>query len=357
MSNTLNRGSSISWGDMTMTAKDTTSRMWVVLTFGEDRQHAGNAGYDDVPDKWYSYDSYVANHRQISSGHCLLICNRERALGIARIKKIDEEPSTRVLQRCSKCQGTGIKKRLTKQPLYRCKNGHEFEEPVRENVSCTKYTARFTGTFEPFTEVFGRDFLRQGCPRYGDQNAMQEFEYLRMAAAFRDRFPKAANVIANFLENRYPMPEAADEDQDSEASGYAPTPGDERQQLFRQIRARRGQQAFREELRARYGDRCAVSGCGILEVLEAAHIRPYRGNLDNHVENGLLLRADLHTLFDLDLIGIEPFTLTVHLHPDVSRGEYQQLHGSALSCSNGSRPSQEALLIRWEAFKKRQQMA
>jgi putative restriction endonuclease len=88
--------------------------------------------------------------------------------------------------------------------------------------------------------------------------------------------------------------------------------------------------------------------------LEAAHIRPYRGFLDNHVENGLLLRADLHTLFDLDLIGIEPFTLTVHLNPAVSRGEYQRLHGCALSCSDGNRPSQEALLMRWEAFKKRE---
>ena len=86
-----------------------------------------------------------------------------------------------------------------------------------------------------------------------------------------------------------------------------PTQGDERERLFRQIRARRGQRVFREKLRARYGDRCAVCGCNVLDVLEAAHIRPYRGDLDNHVENGLLLR---HTQFDLDLI---------------SQGEYQRL--------------------------------
>jgi HNH endonuclease len=35
-----------------------------------------------------------------------------------------------------------------------------------------------------------------------------------------------------------------------------------------------------------------------LDILEAAHISPYRGEEDNHPENGLLLRADLHTLFD-----------------------------------------------------------
>jgi putative restriction endonuclease len=336
-----------------MTGTDAPSRMWVVLTFGEDRQHAGNAGYDDVPDKWYSYDSYVANHRQISAGHCLLICNKERALGIARIKKINEEPSTRVLQRCPQCQGTGIKKRLTKQPLFRCKDGHEFEEPFLENAGCTKYTAHFTGTFKPFTELFGRDFLRQGCPRYSDQSAMQEFDFSRMETVFRNAFPETASVLAEFLSGRYPMADAAEEGRNSEASDYVPTQGDERERLFRQIRARRGQQAFRENLRARYGDRCSVSGCDILDVLEAAHIRPYRGDLDNHVENGLLLRADLHTLFDLDLIGIEPSTLIVHLHPDVNRGAYEELLGCVLSCSSGNRPSEEALMIRWEAFKKR----
>lgn len=85
-------------------------------------------------------------------------------VGIARIMRIDEEPSTRVLQRCPECQGSGIKKRLTKKPLYRCKNEHEFEQAVRENASCTKYTAHFAGAFKPFTEVFGRDFPTK-CPQ------------------------------------------------------------------------------------------------------------------------------------------------------------------------------------------------
>ena len=59
--------------------------------------------------------------------------------------------------------------------------------------------------------------------------------------------------------------------------------------------------------------RCMVSGCQLVDLLEAAHIRPYRGENDNHPSNGLLLRADLHTLFDLDLLGIDPETLLVRL--------------------------------------------
>lgn len=335
-----------------VTDKSAPDRTWVVLTFGEDRQHAGNVGYDDAPEKWYSYDSFVANHRQIAADDYLILCDKVRALGVARVSRIDEEPATRLLQRCPECGDTGIKKRSTKEPAYRCKKGHEFEKPVSENASCTKYTAHFGGTFKPFVELFGRNFLRQGCPRYSDQAAMQEFEFALMETEFRTRFPQAVHLIAGFNTGPYIQAEIA-ADVPSDNSAYKPTESDEREQILRQIRARRGQQAFRNELRTRYGDRCLVSGCEVLHVLEAAHIRPYRGEPDNHSDNGLLLRADIHTLFDLDLIGIEPQSLTVHFHPEVKGEEYTGLDGRVLFYSSDNRPCEKALEVRWKAFKKR----
>ncbi len=47
-----------------------------------------------------------------------------------------------------------------------------------------------------------------------------------------------------------------------------------------------------------YGGRCAVTNCDIEDVLEAAHISPYNGPSTDQVYNGLLLRTDIHTLFD-----------------------------------------------------------
>jgi putative restriction endonuclease len=94
-----------------------------------------------------------------------------------------------------------------------------------------------------------------------------------------------------------------------------------------------------------------ISGCLVLQVLEAAHIRPHRGQRDNHPENGLLLRADLHTLFDLDLLGIEPSTLTVHLHQEADTGEDKSFHGRMVCCSAGQRPSAQALRTRWKIFR------
>lgn len=133
--------------------------------------------------------------------------------------------------------------------------------------------------------------------------------------------------------------------------GYTPKEGDRRAIIQRQIRERRGQQGFRNDLRKRYGDRCLVTGCAVLDVLEAAHIRPYRGEEDHHVENGLILRSDVHTLFDLNLLGIDPESLSVRLHPTV-KGDpyYASIEGKSLGCKPDCRPSVDALKARYAEF-------
>jgi len=338
---------------MSATSKKSTARLWLVLTFGDERQYAGNAGYEDAPGKWYSYDSFVANHRQVTVGDCVILCDKSRVRGIARIENIATESSTRMLQRCPVCQDTGIKRRKTKQPEYRCNKGHEFQKPTRENASCVKYTAHFGDTFTPFAEEFGRDFLRQGCPRFSDQLAMQEYDFSRMEGVFRNTFPAAVSLISTFVDASYLPPEAAETNGDTHQAGYIPTGLDDRDKVLREIRARRGQQGFRDALRVRYGDQCMISRCKVLHVLEAAHIRPYRGEADNHPENGLLLRADLHTLFDLNLLGIHPLTMAVHFHPDIHSAEYVEFQGRPVSFAGHKRPSQRALKMRWELFERR----
>jgi hypothetical protein len=136
---------------------------------------------------------------------------------------------------------------------------------------------------------------------------------------------------------------------------FRPQKGDSRKIIERQIKERRGQQPFRNELRKRYGDQCLITGCTVLAVLEAAPIKPYRREEDNHPENGLLLRADIHTLFDLNLLGVDPERLRVQLHPDLTKdAHYGRLHGQALRCESAQRPSQEALKMRYKLFLKRE---
>src|SRR5258705_4430106 len=68
--------------------------------------------------------------------------------------------------------------------------------------------------------------------------------------------------------------------------------------IFRQINLRRGQPEVRKKLLAAYSGRCAITDCNCSYALEAAHIYPYGGADTNHVQNGILLRSDIHTLFD-----------------------------------------------------------
>lgn len=135
---------------------------------------------------------------------------------------------------------------------------------------------------------------------------------------------------------------------------YFPIPGDRRQVVMHQIRVRRGQHQFRQALRMRYGDKCMITGCQLLDIIEAAHISPYRGNGDNHPENGLLLRADLHTLFDLHLLGINPESLQVQFHPAALATGYDSWGGKTLLYSE-AQPSQAALESRWRLFQIRLQ--
>lgn len=147
-------------------------------------------------------------------------------------------------------------------------------------------------------------------------------------------------------------PEEADRDITSVDGQYVPGEVDGRPIVERQLRERRGQQKFRNALRRRYGDRCLVTGCPILDVLEAAHISPYRAGDDHNPLNGLLLRTDIHTLFDLNLLGIEPEQLRVTLHPKIT-AEYRAIAGKKITCSASKRPSDAALKKRYTEFCRR----
>ncbi|MFO1044037.1 MAG: HNH endonuclease signature motif containing protein [Planctomycetaceae bacterium] len=127
---------------------------------------------------------------------------------------------------------------------------------------------------------------------------------------------------------------------------------DERERRLREIVERRGQPEFRSKLIAAYGSRCAVTGCDAPAALEAAHIVPYTGPQSNHVTNGLLLRADIHTLFDLNLIGIDPDELTISVAPTIQATVYAELQGRKLyqPVNSHEAPNQEALTQRWKKF-------
>ncbi len=128
---------------------------------------------------------------------------------------------------------------------------------------------------------------------------------------------------------------------------------DARKRVIREIVARQGQAGFRAALLEAHSGRCAITGFDAPDALEAAHLYPYRGPESNVVTNGLLLRSDIHTLFDLRLLAIDPVTRTIVLSKLVAGTQYEALSGSRVAepAEAWQRPDQEALESIWLDFR------
>jgi hypothetical protein len=128
---------------------------------------------------------------------------------------------------------------------------------------------------------------------------------------------------------------------------------DGRTRIIGSIIRRLGQQSFRRKLISAYNARCVLTRCKTIWVLEAAHITPYRGVRTNAVANGLLLRADVHTLFDLALISIEPSKFVARVSTLLEGSHYEELDGRqpTLPKKLAHHPSAAALEYHYRLFR------
>ena len=122
--------------------------------------------------------------------------------------------------------------------------------------------------------------------------------------------------------------------------------------IWSQIVRRQGQGLFRKQLLRAYQSKCCMTETSDVAVLDAAHITPYDGPSTSTVNNGLLLRTDLHTLFDLGLLGIEPTTFSIMVHESIEEPEYRALHGKTLRLpsSEADCPGLEYLESKWAEY-------
>jgi len=117
----------------------------------------------------------------------------------------------------------------------------------------------------------------------------------------------------------------------------APAESDRRFGAEYLARGRLGQGAFRVLVTDAYLRKCAITGEKTLPVLEAAHIKPYALEGPHSVRNGILLRSDLHKLFDLGYVTVTPtlrLEVSSRLKTEWENGrEYYAYHGKELRCT------------------------
>lgn len=114
--------------------------------------------------------------------------------------------------------------------------------------------------------------------------------------------------------------------------------------------ARPAQAKFRIAVCAAYAGKCALSGTGVLSALEAAHVEPFRSGGVDHISNGVLLRADLHRLFDFGHLAFELVGSRLIARFSQSCGDdYRDLAGGTLVVPlDGPEPS--AFARTWSDF-------
>jgi putative restriction endonuclease len=119
------------------------------------------------------------------------------------------------------------------------------------------------------------------------------------------------------------------------------------------VQPRLGQGIFRVSVIEAYRRACAVTGEHSLPALEAAHIRPYSEGGEHRVSNGLLLRSDIHRLFDQGYVTVTPdyrFEVGRRLKDDFENGRsYYPLRGQKLSVPPNPKERPDPRLLDWHS--------
>jgi hypothetical protein len=291
-------------------------------------------GYDDRPEEYYTYDSNVGNSRNVSVGDLIFVRGNDFVIGFGQIESIHTRPGTKELRRCPKCAGNP-EARKVRTPKWRCtKCSFEFDdsELVIEKVKVIQSTASYSNTWIDANLPMTRQEAFEFQATNDGQSAIRQIEPSRISEFILKLQGTATNIEV-----------LASEVPDLILGGTS----------ISVVKRRRGQQEFRLALIKKYGESCFVSGAQPACVLEAAHISPFSLHESHSLSGGLLLRRDLHTLFDRHLLRINPESWTVETAPQIQKYEsYRALHLKKLHPNLTTPPDKNLIATHFESSKK-----
>lgn len=308
-------------------AQQQNPRAWSFLVIEEDRKtFRGNTGYDDLIGSHYSFDSRVPHHADVKTGDLALIRDSDYAYGVGWIRVVDRHPGLKQVNHCTNpaCQKTDLSYRTTMFPPYRCGAcGKTFEIPDIEMVPVAQYRADYRDTwqlFDPFVPlaVFEPTYLQKAV-----QNSIRPLDLLALRSIL-DGYGATGSGWwdIHFLDDSF-------------------IPGGQKEG---KTKTRVGQERFRQEMLDRFGESCAICGPQPRPALDAAHLYSYAKDPKHDPRGGLLLRRDLHSLFDSGLLSIDPTSWTIEISPSLAAWpQLTALHGQPLKVLPELRPNPQYL--------------
>ena len=287
----------------------------------ENRSAASGKVYDDALEFRYVYDSKVPNHKNVREGDFVLIRDNSILLGSAVIRKIESYEADKVMTYCPNCGSTRIT--FKSDGLWRCDGnclGRDKLKPekrlYKNPPQRTERVQRFIAYYgDTWTELIGaagietfKELSKKG--RYNRQNSIVALDTAKVLDWLEHLNTAGIRLL--------PLGDAHGVPVDPRG-GFT----------MRTVRARKGQPQFRQQLLNRFGNMCAFTGACHTAALDAAHLYSYAREGEHRVDEGLLLRKDLHKLFDSELVGVSS-SRTLLLHPGLGNTQYQSLAGARL---------------------------
>lgn len=278
---------------------------WLCIASDGDTTRVGDV-FDEALGETYAWPKSIPHASSMSVGDVIAIWNRKRLLGVSWIESIVEATETREQFRCPnpKCLRLDMRRRRQMIPQFKCgKCSHETDNPIIEQIESEVYIARYAAGWSPVERLVDADECRSLTENPRTQHSI-----------------RAIN-IERFGEFLSKLPPLSVKPFESRLAGHVKAT----------VRVRVGQGEFRQKMRTQYRDVCAFTGENHPAVLEAAHLYSYAAYGEHHEDGGLLLRRDVHRLFDKGLLAVNPKNLLIDAHPELLNFEqYKHLHGEPL---------------------------
>jgi len=284
---------------------------WLMLAVGDNRQHGGNDGYDDRVETHYSWDSTVPHAGRVGVGEAIVLWDKQKLLGASVIERIERGEKEKWRHRCPNCERAAIKARRRVSPRFKCyKCKHEFDDPKSRHDTVKTYRSHHEAGWMDLKGYLTGGQLRALCVSPKSQLSLRPLLW----SAFRQ---EVGPLVGGHMR---PLEHSAERI----AGGH--------KELT--VRVRVGQAEFRRRLLQEMTALCAFTGSAPASILEASHLYSYAREGKHHNDGGLLLRRDVHRLFDLGELAVDPATWRIDVSPELRMfPTYSVLHGHPMSVS------------------------
>ena len=282
----------------------------------------GDLAYPDELGVRYVWDTNVPNGRYVAVGDLAVVRDNRYVFGAGWIDSIEVAPGRKIRYRCPDCGSTDFKYRSKQEFAYRCAQcATEFDIRAEEELEVQVFTANYSRTFRLADRPFPVKALDDAYIARSQQNAIRRLD----VAVLRP-------VLEAHLVTGEPWWQTHIREEERIPGGHG----------VGLSKTRVGQQRFREAMLDRFGESCAFTGPQPPGALDAAHLYLYSRNPEHDVRGGLLLRSDLHALFDRWLITIDPDTWSIQIAPELKRYPgLAELDGQAIQLPEDLRPQRK----------------